>query len=59
MVGVIDIDVVFVKNMLGPKEIWLKKIHVQKNFKQKIFWSKRVRSKKFVVRTNVVKKIEV
>ena len=28
-VVVVDIDVVFVKNMLGPKEIWLEKIHVQ------------------------------
>ena len=25
VVVVVDIDVVFVKNMLGPKEIWLKK----------------------------------
>ena len=35
MVVVVDIDVVFVKDMLGPKEIWLKKILVQKNFGQK------------------------
>ena len=30
VVVVVDIDVVFLKNMLGPKNIWLKKIHVQK-----------------------------
>ena len=40
MVVVVDSDVVFVKNMLGPKEIWLKTIHVQKNFGQKILGQK-------------------
>ena len=48
---VVDIDVVFVKNMLGPKEIWLKKIHVQKNF-----GSKRVRSRNVVVQKIKVQK---
>ena len=36
VVVVVNLHVVFVKNMLGQKEIWLKKIHVQKNFRQKI-----------------------
>ena len=40
VVAVVDIDVVFVKNMLGPKEIWLRKINVQKNFGQKILGKK-------------------
>ena len=35
VVVVVDIDVVFVKNMLGPKKIWLKKIHVQKTLGKK------------------------
>ena len=30
VVVVVDIDIVFLKNMAGPKKIWLKKIHVQK-----------------------------
>ena len=42
-----------------PKKFWLKNIHIQKKLEQKIFGSKRVRSKKVVVQTNVVKKIEV
>merc|ERR1711954_184597 len=56
VVVVDDIDVVFVKIMLGPKEIWLKKIHVQNNFGQRILgqkelgpeklWSKKLRFKK-------------
>ena len=54
VVVVVVIDVVFVKKILGPKKFWLKNIHVQKNF-----GSKRVRSKKVVVQTNVVKKFEV
>ena len=48
VVVVVVIDVVFVKKILGPKKFWLK-----------IFGSKRVRSKKVVVQTNVVKKFEV
>ena len=40
VVVVVDIDVVFVKNLLGPKEIWLKKIHVQKTLGKK-FWVKK------------------
>ena len=59
VVVVVDIDVVFVKNMLGSKEIWLKKIQVQKNFGQKILGQKRVRSRKVVVQKNVVQKIKV
>ena len=57
VVVVVDIDVVFLKNMLGPKKIWLKKIHVQKNFRQKSFGSKRVRSKKVVFQKNLSKKL--
>ena len=40
VVVVVDIDVVFVKNMLGPKKIWLKKIHVQKTLLAKKIWVK-------------------
>ena len=40
VVVVVNLDVVFVKNMLGQKEIWLKKIHVQNNFGQKILGQK-------------------
>ena len=58
-VVVVDMDVVFVKNMLGPKKVWLEKIHVQRNFRQKIFGSKRVGSRKVVVQKNVVQKIKV
>ena len=56
LIVVVDvvIDVVFVKQMSCPKKIWLKNIRVQKNF-----GSKRVRSKKVVVQTNVVQKIKV
>ena len=73
VVVVDDIDVVFVKIMLGPKEIWLKKIHVQNNFGQRILgqkelgpeklWSKKLRfkkiwgPKKFWVQKNFGKKI--
>ena len=57
MVVVDDIDV-FVKIMLGPEEIWLKKIHVQNNFGQRILgqkelgpeklWSKKLRFNKIL-----------
>ena len=40
VVVVVEIDVVFVKNILGPKKIWLKKIHVQKYFWPKILVKK-------------------
>ena len=39
VVVVVDIYVVFLQNMLGPKKICLKKIHVPKNFRQNIFGS--------------------
>ena len=58
VVVVVDIDVVFVKNMLGQKNL-VKKIHVQKNFKQKIVGSKRVRSRKVMVQKDVFRKIKV
>ena len=35
VVVVVDIDVVFVKNMLGPKEIWLKKSMSKKTLGKK------------------------
>ena len=38
-VVVVVVDI-FVKTKLGPKEIWLKKIHVQKNFGQKFLGQK-------------------
>ena len=46
VVVVVDIDVVFLKNMSGPKKIWLKKIHVQKNFRQKFLDQKELGPKK-------------
>ena len=39
-VVVVDIDVVFVKNMLGPKKIWLKKSMSKKTLGKK-FWVKK------------------
>ena len=36
VVVVVVIDVVFVKKMLGPNKCWFQKIHVKKNFRQKI-----------------------
>ena len=56
MVGVVVIDVVFVKKKLGQKKIWFKKIHVQINFRQNIFGSKRVRSKNVVVQKLMLSK---
>ena len=41
VVVVVVIDVVFVKKNLGQKEFWLKKIPVQKTFRQKIVWVKK------------------
>ena len=49
VVVVVVIDVVFVKKMLGSNKCWFKIIHVQKNFRQKFFGSKIVRSKKVMV----------
>ena len=52
VVGVVVIDVVFVKKMLGPKKFWLKKIHIQKNcsgqkeLSPKKLWSKKMLTKK-------------
>ena len=52
VVVVIVIDVVFVKKILGPKKIWSKKIHIQKNcsgqkeLSPKKLWSKKMLTKK-------------
>ena len=54
MVVVVVIDVVFVKKNVRSKKNLVEKIHVQKNFRQKIFGSKRVWSRKVVVQKNVV-----
>ena len=40
-VVVVDMDVVFVKNMLGPKKVWLKKNPCPKKLKAKNFWVKK------------------
>ena len=57
VVVVVNIDVVFVKNMLGPKEILLKKNPCPKKLEAKKFWSKRVRSRKVVVQKKLSKKL--
>ena len=41
LIVVVDIDVVFVINILGPKKIWLEKIHVQKKLLAKEIWIKK------------------
>ena len=52
IVVVVVIDVVFVKIMLGPKEFWLKIIHIKKNCSGQ----KELSPKKVVVQKNVTKK---